>query len=589
MRWLGFGAALAAAGTVFAIFACSSDPSEPPPEAVDAGADVPFVRQCDLHCSPDLHDVVDCDNKVLRHCSETEGCTLTGGCAPACESARVNKSTVGCEYYAVGPATDGFADGSCYAAFVANTWSSPVQLSVNYDGKDLDVSQFARIPTGSGAGITSQPLPQGTLPAGQVAILFLADFSGTGDGGAPIAQFPTRCPAGVNAAVSTTVTTADTSAIVKAFSIKSSAPVVAYDIFPYGGAKSYISSATLLVPTPAWGDNYVAVTAYPKVANPSIPLQQPFVQIAAADDGTTVTVRPSVPIAGGPSVAPGAAGAPSVYNLAKGQVLQLKQDEDLSGSIIQANKPVGVWGGNSCMAIETNESSCDSGHQQLFPAKALGSKYVALKHKDRLPGVEEAPPWRIVGVVDGTQLTYEPFTPPGAPTAVRTGEVIHFRAAGPLVIKSQDNAHPFYLSGHMTAQKSSGQDFGVGDPEFVNMVATEQYLRSYVFMTDPTMKFTNLALVRVKGPNGFADVELDCGGKVAGWQGVGNDGTLQVARYDLVAGGVPLGQCDNGRHTIKSDQPFGLTVWGWDYTVSYAYPAGASVRPINEVVVPAVK
>ena len=45
--------------------------------------------------------------------------------------------------------------------------------------------------------------------------------------------------------------------------------------------------------------------------------------------------------------------------------------------------------------------------------------------------------------------------------------------------------------------------------------------------------------------------------------------------------------------------PFGVTVWGWGsaatgevgsgfYTqyVSYAYPAGASVQPINTVVIP---
>lgn len=47
---------------------------------------------------------------------------------------------------------------------------------------------------------------------------------------------------------------------------------------------------------------------------------------------------------------------------------------------------------------------------------------------------------------------------------------------------------------------------------------------------------------------------------------------------------------------MKSDGTFGLTVWGWgsaasggfsSQAVSYAYPAGASVKPINTVVVPA--
>ncbi len=61
---------------------------------------------------------------------------------------------------------------------------------------------------------------------------------------------------------------------------------------------------------------------------------------------------------------------------------------------------------------------------------------------------------------------------------------------------------------------------------------------------------------------------------------------------------APQGKCDNGRHEIESTSPFGLTVWGWGsaetgdvgigfYTqyVSYAYPAGAGVSPINTVVV----
>jgi len=50
---------------------------------------------------------------------------------------------------------------------------------------------------------------------------------------------------------------------------------------------------------------------------------------------------------------------------------------------------------------------------------------------------------------------------------------------------------------------------------------------------------------------------------------------------------------------MQSASPFGLTVWGWGSAetgvtgdpgysqyVSYAYPAGASVQAINNVVVP---
>ncbi|MBK6696158.1 MAG: IgGFc-binding protein [Myxococcales bacterium] len=583
MNWLGGALSALVLGASALFVACSSDEAAP----VDAGVDAPIFNPTGCQgtrCSSDLHEVLDCNDQVIKRCPEGEGCTPGGSCIPACESARLNKSTLGCEYYAVDPGTDGSADGSCFAAFVANTWTAPLNLAVAYDGKDLDVSTFARVPVGSGPALRYDPLPSGQLPPGQVAILFLADFA------APGVPSATRCPAGVTAAVSNGLASSSKTAILKAFSIRTTAPVVAYDMFPYGGAASYISSATLLVPVSAWGDNYVGVTGFPR--GPAVPvssLSQPFLQIAAAEDGTEVTVRPSAAIVGDTGVAPSPANTPQTYSLAKGQVLQLKQNEDLTGSIVKANKPVGVWGGSSCMYIEVTDNACDSAHQQLVPARALGTRYIGARYRDRLQGREEAPPWRIVGVVDGTQLSYEPSPPVGAPTTIQSGQSVIFRANAAFVVKSQDGAHPFYLAGHMTGQQSSGLDFGVGDPEFVSAVATEQYLRSYVFMTDPTMSFTNLVITRLKGPKGFADVELDCGGKLVGWQPVGNTGDLQFTRFDMVVSGNGVGACNNGRHSIKSDQPFGLTVWGWDKTVSYAYPAGASIAPINEVVVPVVK
>jgi hypothetical protein len=93
----------------------------------------------------------------------------------------------------------------------------------------------------------------------------------------------------------------------------------------------------------------------------------------------------------------------------------------------------------------------------------------------------------------------------------------------------------------------------------------------------------------------FKDVTLDCAGVLGGWQPIGAS-DFEYTRTDLVRHNFQQqGNCDNGRHEIKSDAPFGLTVWGWgthetDPTfvstyVSYAYPAGENVHPINGVVV----
>ncbi len=126
-----------------------------------------------------------------------------------------------------------------------------------------------------------------------------------------------------------------------------------------------------------------------------------------------------------------------------------------------------------------------------------------------------------------------------------------------------------------------------GDPEYVSVIPPQQWLPQYLFLTDPTYKNTHLVFTRQKNKGGmFDDVTLDCVGTLTGWTPVGAGGDFEFTRVDLVVAGAPQGTCDNGVHTAKSNTTFGLTVWGWDTTVSYAYPAGMSTQTINNVVVP---
>jgi len=73
-------------------------------------------------------------------------------------------------------------------------------------------------------------------------------------------------------------------------------------------------------------------------------------------------------------------------------------------------------------------------------------------------------------------------------------------------------------------------------------------------------------------------------------------GDYEYTRVDLIDLFNPVGGCSTGRHEISSDAPFGLWVWGWGTPqttpstqyVSYGYPGGMNVQPINTVVVPPV-
>lgn len=531
-----------------------------------------------VHCSSDLHSILNDSNQVVTTCAGNEGCA-EGKCIPACDAAAANKSSIGCDYLAIPPP---FFSGStaCFAAFVANTWGTDITLTVEQGGQPLNVDSFSYLPQGAGSTMSYSHLSNGIVPAGKVAMVFLSNESGT------------ACSGNVTAAKG--VSALAGSGLGKAFRIKTNAPVVAYDIFPYGGGATAVTSATLLIPTTAYGDNYIGTTAYP--ANTGTP----WLAFAAREDDTQVTISPTNAITAAVGVAGTAKGVPVTYKLNAGDYIKIQQPADLVGSPIQANKPIGSWAGNTCAQVPTGKVACDGLHQQVPPIKSFGSSYVGVHYRDRYDGSLEAPPYRIIGAVDGTTLQFTPPVP-GAPTSIGSGQVVEFRAKDAFVVTSQDDKHPFYLASYMSGCADAIANLNVndcrGDPEFVNVIPATQYLASYTFFTDPTYPETNLVFVRGKGKDGsFRDVSLDCKGVLSDWTAIaGTD--YEWTRVDLVRGNFQKqGNCDNGIHEAKSDAPFGLTVWGWGSAastnfatnaVSYGYPAGASVVPINTVIVPA--
>src|SRR6185369_2427513 len=115
---------------------------------------------------------------------------------------------------------------------------------------------------------------------------------------------------------------------------------------------------------------------------------------------------------------------------------------------IQTSKPVGVMAGNPCMNMPQGATYCDHGEQMLPPVRALGSEYVGVMYRPRIPS--DVASWRLVGAVDGTTLSYVPAPPTGAPTTLGRGQVVTFDAAEPFVVKSQDDAHPFMMFTYMS-------------------------------------------------------------------------------------------------------------------------------------------
>src|SRR5690606_2402539 len=203
--------------------------------------------------------------------------------------------------------------------------------------------------------------------------------------------------------------------------------------------------ATLLVPTPTWGDNFVTADAWEPLHG------QPWTQIVAAQDGTAVTIVPAAAVQGGGGLPAIGANQPATFTLNRGQVAQFLQPARLAGSVVQADKPISVWGGSSCMNIPNSAVACDAAHQQLLPVQTLGSIYAAVRYPPR--GGDDQAPYTMVGMVDGTQLSYDPAPPPGAPSMLSKGQVAIFSTDQKFVVSSQDDDHPFYLAAHMTGDR----------------------------------------------------------------------------------------------------------------------------------------
>ena len=530
-------------------------------------------EQC-LQCTPDLHGIQTCEGDPVETCQGTNACDVEAKtCINACVAAENSKQSVGCEYYATFmPHWDGPGQ-RCFAAFVANTWNTPAKLTVTRGGQVLDVAKFARIPEGQGPDIAYNQYNAGQgLPPGEVVILFLA-----GPTGEPM---PGSAPCPVSSAVPSGAAVAGTG-VGDSFRIESDVPVVAFQMNPYGGGSAAVAGASLLLPTSAWDTNYVIVNALPASVG------KPSANIIAHQNHTKITLDPVVALTGGNGVPAGQPGVPVQFYLDAGEHAQLTQETELTGSVIESDKPIGLMGGHTGMQAPVGTSFYDHAEQMIPPVRALGSEYVGVMYR---PRKTESAIWRVVGAVDDTELTWSSDV--GGPATLDRGERVEFVTSTPFVVNSQDGDHPFFMFTYMSGSMWQPNLAGYGDAEYVISVPTDQYMPRYVFFTDPTYPETNLVLVRKRTEDAqFKDVTLDCAGILGGWKAIGD---YEWTRVDLSTGDFKgVGNCANGRHEISSQGRFGLWIWGWGtpdtevftQNVSYGYPAGMNVKLINDVII----
>ena len=534
------------------------------------------VRKCTMDGSG-FQEHVDCWDA-----HEGDICHM-GQCINLCEFTSKFYTNKGCEYYAVD--MEQFADSdppyygedALFAIVVSNTFEALDARVVVYHG--------------------DTPVKTLNAPAGLATIINLEPLNINGVG----------------------ITD-------KTYHVKSNLPIVAYQFNPLENVEVFSNDASLLLPTNVLGRSY-RVMAMPSTGmNGAGQFLTGLITIVGVEEGDTlIKVTPTTSLFAGDGIPAIAKNATGEFTLKKGQVANLKTDyvaySDLTGTLVEADKKIAVFSGHTCayapvstcaagkcsfdksVSCSTQAScpwvmACDHLEEQIQPLAAWGKEYVIPKSKSR----GKAPD--LVRVVANEANTRVTITPPIAGTKVLgPGEYYEFEIDRSVVVKSDNqflaafvlegedapgSAHEICINSTLDDFCHNGSGFGcmctindgssvgsesckvnadcspddanVGDPSLIMAVPVEQYRDFYIFLVPTKYAYSYISVVAPTGAN------------------VKIDGTALAASEFTAISGSGFGTADKhmnpGSHTLESDKPVGLYVYGWDSYVSYGYPGG---------------
>ena len=442
------------------------------------------------------------------NCLDSESCD-GGACVSLCAQAEATPSSVGCSFFA--NRMDNYDNSKPDSMIVGNTSKSKtatVQLYFTPNGSNVEQAQGAPVMLAPGKTVEFQLTNQA-----------MAKVSMLRKGGSYRAQ--------------------------------SSIPVVAYQHSPIG--QQATNDASMLLPEHALKQDYV-VASY-KDGLGSYPS---YFDVIAIADGTTVSWTPPQPTLAGTGVAAINAGQTGQVLMNRFDTLQVRVGNggDISGAFVSSDKPIWVVGAVNCVNVPNNVTFCDHVEEQMLPLDYWGKKYVGAHSPKR---GTEAHVWRIYGGEDGTVVTATPAVP-GTPVMVNKGKWVEISIANNTsTIFTSDK--PFLPVQYLVGTNGGA---GTGDPAMYQMVAVEQFLDRYAFVTGTGYTKNYAQIIRAKGN---PDVLVD-GVVVTGYYTIGE---YEVSDWVIA----------QGAHLAESDAPFGIINVGYTNVTSYAYPGGMKLAVIN--------
>ena len=272
----------------------------------------------------------------------------------------------------------------------------------------------------------------------------------------------------------------------------------------------------------------------------------------AIEDGTKVTVTPSANITNHSS------GVPFSVQINKGQsyIYESSNGNDMTGTLLESDKPISVFSGARCTDIPSDAPYCDHLFTQLPPIDQWANEYVIPRTANTGSAGNLV---RILSNNDGNKISINGVNV----TNLRAGEFYEYDPAGDFSIKS---THPVLVGQFMKG--GAATTWGVlGDPAFTYIPGVKQAKQSYKYIAPAygvvfRENYVNVAIAN----SGLSSLRLN------GTQ-VDTRAFRAIPGTDYSAGNVLV---PTGSGEIRASIPFVATLSGFDRDISYHTFMGAS-------------
>jgi hypothetical protein len=315
-----------------------------------------------------------------------------------------------------------------------------------------------------------------------------------------------------------------------------------------------VSAAFTGYPTPMLGTNYCVM------GWPGDPSQLAIVATAA---NTTVTITPSATadLAGFLWT--------NSFILQPGETYQINSSndtDDVTGTLITSDKPIGVFAGAAGAEVPTNYSSANPLVQEQLPVDSWGTNVVALSFAGRVNGDS----YRVLAANSNTVVTIS-----GIVVTVSNG-IVTTNYATVTVTNQAGVPYDIILDGPVefqatkpiqVAQFANGQELsGVpGDPCEILLPPTGHYLAANtVFAPINDIGLDEHYLNLIVAHSGITNVSVD-------------GSTIAAANFVAIGTSGYYGAqwpVTNGVHTVTGSLPVGVEVYGFGLNDAYGYFGG---------------